>query len=199
MMKILIILLFASLTVNFGQAYYKELADNETAFIKKAYNSLLDRQEARENRTFRVYKYIQRQNRHIPQAVAWDMSQAIIETTEQYNLDLSLFMRIFHVESRAVHITDYGVIRSVKGARGIGQVMPFWAETCPHARTASDLNYATINIKCAGFVLSHYMEKYKDKTLAVVAYNSGPRGVNAYLKGRPYKETVFYVANVLEV
>lgn len=187
--------LFISITINFWLLVVNEKTTSKANAAIAAQRTMADILEAEEHQINSVYKTIKTKNKHIPNDVVYDMAKAVIDSSIKYNIGIDWLLRIYHVESRTVHIAPNGtVVLSLAGAKGVAQVMPFWAKSCPHANKASDLNYATINIKCGAFVLRHYLNKYNDNiVLALVAYNGGIRGVNAYKRGRPYQETQLYL------
>jgi Transglycosylase SLT domain/Domain of unknown function (DUF4124) len=84
--------------------------------------------------------------------------------------------------------------RSLKGAMGLMQLMP---ETAAAYRVANAYDPAE-NIRAGVAYLKTLMTRYdNDVSLALAAYNAGPRAVDKY--GRtvpPYKETRNYVAQI---
>jgi soluble lytic murein transglycosylase-like protein len=84
--------------------------------------------------------------------------------------------------------------RSVKGAMGLMQLMP---ETAAEYRVANAYDPRE-NIRAGVAYLKTLMTRYdNDVSLALAAYNAGPRAVDRY--GRtvpPYKETRTYVARI---
>ena len=61
--------------------------------------------------------------------------------------------------------------KSPAGARGLMQVMPFWAEDC------GDLWDIDTNIMCGIKIYQEYEKMFKRTDLALTAYNRGPAAV----------------------
>ncbi len=113
--------------------------------------------------------------------------RSIVEAAAQENgVDPDLVMKVIKQESVGdPHAT------SVKGAKGLMQIMPehygTYGITDPYDPTQS--------IKAGTKLLKELLDKYNgDTRLALVDYNGGPKAVEAYKAGRPYKETTGYLA-----
>jgi hypothetical protein len=112
------------------------------------------------------------------------------EIARTYNLDPRLLHAIAKVESnynpRAV---------SPKGALGVMQLIPSTARLVG----VSDLFDPRENIHGGARYLKYLLDKFGDLTLALAAYNAGPKAVEAYGGIPPYEETQRYVRSVLSL
>jgi hypothetical protein len=112
------------------------------------------------------------------------------EVARTYNLDPKLLHAIAKVESnynpRAV---------SPKGALGVMQLIPSTARLVG----VSDPFDPRENIHGGARYLKYLLDKFGDLTLALAAYNAGPKAVEAYGGIPPYAETQRYVRSVLSL
>jgi hypothetical protein len=112
------------------------------------------------------------------------------EIARTYNLDPKLLQAIAKVESnynpRAV---------SPKGALGVMQLIPSTARLVG----VSDPFDPRENIQGGARYLRYLLDKFGDLTLALAAYNAGPKAVEAYGGIPPYEETQRYVHSVLSL
>jgi len=112
------------------------------------------------------------------------------EVARTYNLDPKLLHAIAKVESnynpRAV---------SPKGALGVMQLIPSTARLVG----VSDPFDPRENIHGGARYLRYLLDKFGDLTLALAAYNAGPKAVEAYGGIPPYAETQRYVRSVLSL
>jgi soluble lytic murein transglycosylase-like protein len=94
-----------------------------------------------------------------------------------YGQDPDLVLSIIAVES---HFNPRAV--SNKGAIGLMQVMPQWKRVLG---ITDDLNDPETSIKYGLQILGFYLEMYKDRQMALTAYNRGPGPVDmALMKGK---------------
>jgi len=120
-----------------------------------------------------------------------DYHQIVHEKASNYNIDPSLIKAVIKTESnwncRAV---------SRKGAMGLMQLMP---------STANDMNVRNPfdpeeNIEGGTKYLKYLLEKFNgDLTLALAAYNAGPKTVEKFGYVPPITETKQYVNRVLSL
>ena len=112
------------------------------------------------------------------------------EIARTYNLDPKLLHAIAKVESnynpRAV---------SPKGALGVMQLIPSTARLVG----VSDPFDPRENIHGGARYLRYLLDRFGDLTLALAAYNAGPKAVEAYGGIPPYAETQRYVRSVLSL
>ena len=124
-----------------------------------------------------------------PLVVNADYSSYVQKSARKYEIEPELIHAVIRTESngnnRAV---------SKKGAMGLMQLMP---------STASDMNVGNPfnpeeNIEGGTRYLRYLIEKFNGNlTLAVAAYNSGPKTVERYGNVPPISETKQYVSRVL--
>ncbi len=107
-----------------------------------------------------------------------------------YHVDPRLIMALIAVES-GFHVTA----QSPAGAYGLGQLMPAtWRAMGVHPGDPVANVYATVR------VLKGNLERLGgDPALALAAYNAGRGAVERYTGIPPYRETQWYVYNVLAV
>lgn len=133
---------------------------------------------SKKSRKKRVYKRV---NSSIYDAI-------LVEKARKYGIDASLVKALITVESgfnpRAV---------SRKGAIGLMQLMPETAKLYG----ADDPFDPEQNIEAGVRYLSELLKKFKDKKLALAAYNAGESAVRKYGGIPPYRETKSFVKNVL--
>jgi hypothetical protein len=118
-----------------------------------------------------------------------DYHRIVSEKAVNYNLDPSLIKAVIQTES---NWNDHAV--SNKGAMGLMQLMP---------STANDLNVRNPfdpeeNIEGGTKYLKYLLERFNgDLTLALAAYNAGPKTVERFGCVPPISETRQYVKKVL--
>lgn len=120
-----------------------------------------------------------------------EVSNIVLEKASKYNLDPSLVHAVIKAESNG---NPYAV--SKKGAMGLMQLMP---------STASDLRVRNPfdpedNIDGGTRYLRYLIDKFGgDLTLALAAYNAGPKTVEKTGNVPPIPETKHYVKKVLSL
>lgn len=116
---------------------------------------------------------------------------AIIEqASDRFSLDPSLIKAVIKAESGFNHMAT-----SVKGARGLMQLMPGTAE----AMEVEDPYNPEENIFGGARYLSLLLQRFKDDmTLGLAAYNAGPEKVEAHQGVPPYPETKNFIKRVLD-
>jgi len=142
----------------------------------------------------RVYKDKSNTSTDIAQEKSKDSAdyQSIIHAkAETYDIDPSLIKAVIETES---NWNSMAISR--KGAMGLMQLMP---------STASDMDVSNPfnpeeNIEGGTRYLRYLIERFKgDLTLALAAYNAGPKAVEKYGYIPPYTETRQYVNKVLSL
>lgn len=122
-------------------------------------------------------------------AVNADYSRYVQKSAQKYEIEPELIHAVIRTESNGNHRAV-----SKKGAMGLMQLMP---------STASDMNVGNPfnpeeNIEGGTRYLRSLIEKFNGNlTLAIAAYNSGPKTVERYGNVPPISETRHYVNSVL--
>jgi len=129
-------------------------------------------------------------NPALPGAQVDAIVRSVLYFSTTYRVDPRLVMALIAVES-GFRITA----RSPAGAYGLGQLMPAtWQAMRVHPGDPVANVYATVR------VLKGNMERLGgDPVLALAAYNAGRGAVERYTGIPPYRETQWYVYNVLSV
>jgi len=112
----------------------------------------------------------------------------IREASRMYNIDHTLIKAVIKAES---NFNRWAI--SPKGARGLMQIMP------QNFRTLGIYNpfNPRENIMAGTLYLRRMFNKFDNMSLALAAYNAGPKAVSTYKSIPPYKETQEYVRRVL--
>jgi|GEM_PF-1511037 len=109
--------------------------------------------------------------------LAREIAQNVSRYCALYGHDPDLVLSIIAVES---HFNPRAV--SNKGALGLMQVMPQWKRVLG---ITEDLKDPETSIKYGLQILGFYLEMYKDRKMALTAYNRGPGPVDmALMKGQ---------------
>lgn len=124
-------------------------------------------------------------------AAPTELADKIREAARHAYLDPRLVEAVVRVESgfktRAI---------SPKGAMGLMQVTPETAEEC----NIPNAYHAMSNLMGACDCLRKLINRYQgDLSLALAAYNAGPRHVDHYNGIPPFRETQAYVRRVLSI
>lgn len=109
---------------------------------------------------------------------------------EIYQQDSDLILAIMYIESRF----DPNAV-SNKGALGLMQVMPQWQKVLG---MAGDLKDPETSIKYGLQVLGFYQEMYRDREMALTAYNRGPGPIDmALMNNKEFRNG--YAAKIIDV
>ena len=128
--------------------------------------------------TFRIYSVLKFQAAHLPEALIWDIAEAIHEESDRHSLDPILVLAVINVESR---FQPRAVSR--RGARGLMQLRPFVANALAEEmklykwQGEKSLDDPILNIKLGVFYLSKLKTTFRDLRLALAAYQWGPTKV----------------------
>jgi soluble lytic murein transglycosylase-like protein len=122
--------------------------------------------------------------------VAQNITDAITEAAEKYDLDPNLIKAVIRAESNF----DTDVV-SKSGAMGLMQLMPRTAESLG----VTDAFNVFQNVDGGAAYLSKMLDRFGgDEELALAAYNAGAAAVNKYGGIPPYTETQNYVPKVID-
>jgi hypothetical protein len=184
----LIILCFILFSVNFAYAdIYKYIDENgvicytDTTFGKKAKRVIKDNSDTATNQ----------QSASTDSKKPKSYHRIIHEKASEYNIDPSLIKAVITTESNWNHRAI-----SRKGAMGLMQLMP---------ATANNMNVRNPfnpeeNIEGGTKYLKYLLERFNgDLTLALAAYNAGPKAVEKFGYVPPITETKQYVKKVLSL
>ncbi len=126
-----------------------------------------------------------------PAADTRDYSAYVEQAASKYEIEPELIKAVIKAESNGNHRAV-----SSKGAMGLMQLMP---------STAYDMNVINPfnpeeNIEGGTRYLRFLLEKFNgDLTLALAAYNAGPKTVEKYMTVPPISETKQYVKKILSI
>jgi hypothetical protein len=117
-----------------------------------------------------------------------DYSDLIEQAGRQYNVDPKLLSLMLSTESGG----DPSAV-SKKGATGLLQLMPGTARDMG----VTDPRDPAQNIMAGAKYLSQQLDKYRDPSVALAAYNAGPGAVDQHGGIPPYPETQNYVKKIM--
>lgn len=139
-----------------------------------------------------------------PLGVAWlpasvrRHEQAIVRAAERHGVDPGLLAIMVYTESRG-----RADARSPAGARGLMQLMPSTAAEIARARgmpapTPARLEDPAYNLDMGAWYMARQLERHRDLSLALAAYNAGPGRVAAHRRGEATlpEETRRYQATI---
>lgn len=174
-------------------------ANTELQAEVSSYKHLFDSTEMEAHELQKINTQLKKRNKHVPPIVVDRWAKSIQESSQFYDLNVDILMRLYRIESAQVHYSTEGFITvSNKNAGGLGQIMRFWYKQCPHSSRPKDLDNANVNIMCTAYILRHYLnENDQNLFLALTAYNSGPNGVRLMKRGRDITDG--YARKILRV
>jgi soluble lytic murein transglycosylase-like protein len=102
-----------------------------------------------------------------------DITYSVYKYSKQEDVEANLILALIYIESSFnPEATSY------LGARGLMQVMPFWANSLEYINYYNDFYDIDTNIRAGIEIFQMYMEKFdNDQKLALLAYNRGPSAV----------------------
>lgn len=161
---------------------------------------LVDRAEGKEvDRKLGIYSVLKLHGRHLSEESSWAITESIDEESKKQALDPMLILAVITVESRFQH-----TVVSAKGARGLMQIRPLTAQglgktiDLKHCGGIGCLNDPVLNIRLGTLYLGQLKKRFRDLTLALAAYNSGPTEIQRRLEtGQPIPRR--YAVKVLSV
>ena len=111
--------------------------------------------------------------------------ECVIESAQEFSVEGALIASIANAES------GYRIdARSSKGAVGIMQILPSTAKwiagNLGEEFEEEKLSEPQVNIRYGSYYLSYLLEMFKDRDLAICAYNAGQANVKAWLENEEY-------------
>jgi len=119
-----------------------------------------------------------------------EIARLVIEASQRHNVDAGFAVAVVTAESRFDRLRN-----SPKGARGPMQLMPATAERFGVA----DICDPEQNIDGGVRYLRALTDEFRNPLLVAAAYNAGEGRVREYGGIPPFKETIGYVAEVLNI
>ena len=113
-------------------------------------------------------------NRMVNELARQEFLQTVWYETTRAGLELSLVLGLIQVES---NFRKYAI--SHAGARGLMQVMPFWARVIGDG-DASRLFHMQTNLRFGCVILRHYLEREKGNLYLALGRYNGSRGQPQY-------------------
>ena len=113
-------------------------------------------------------------NRMVNELARQEFLQTVWYETTRAGLELSLVLGLIQVES---NFRKYAI--SYAGARGLMQVMPFWARVIGDG-DASRLFHMQTNLRFGCVILRHYLEREKGNLYLALGRYNGSRGQPQY-------------------
>ena len=158
----------------------------------KAMASYPQVQEEQENLTLKVMKVVQKRSGNtIGLDRAYHIARATIEASHETGASLPLMLSIIQSES---HFNPKAT--SHMGARGLYQVMPFWASKMEFIKHPDELYDIYTNARAAARIIKIYQDKCGTQINQFMwCYNAGPAN---YFKKRLPAETKVYLKVVNE-
>jgi soluble lytic murein transglycosylase-like protein len=143
--------------------------------------------EAQKQRVDLLVAHILERNPSLGDAYARTLAWTFHVAADHYKVDERLLVSICGAES------DFRAFASsTKGAIGICQVMPFWAQRLGLIKSPADLTNFWTNIRAAAAILRYYLDRCGPNWQgAVSCYHGGPGSLE-----HPEVSTVHYLATV---
>jgi len=132
-------------------------------------------------------KYVRRYLRDYVELTEWDIEKLARKYGSRFNLNPATIMAVIKAES------DFDVNAvSSKGAQGLMQLMP---DTSKLLKVRDPFDPEQ-NIRGGSQYLAMMVDRYRQRKLALAAYNAGPATVDRYKGVPPFKETRAYITRV---
>ncbi|SMH26575.1 Transglycosylase SLT domain-containing protein [Mesorhizobium australicum] len=119
-----------------------------------------------------------------------EIARLVIEAAQRHNVDAEFAVAVVTAESRLDRLRN-----SPKGARGPMQLMPATAERFG----VTDICDPEQNIEGGVRYLRELTDEFRNPLLVAAAYNAGEGRVREHGGMPPFKETLRYVAEVLNI
>ncbi|WP_244561603.1 lytic transglycosylase domain-containing protein [Mesorhizobium australicum] len=123
-------------------------------------------------------------------ATSAEITRLVIEASQRHNVDAGFALAVVTAESRLDRLRN-----SPKGARGPMQLMPATAERFG----VTDICDPEENIDGGVRYLRELTDEFKNPLLVAAAYNAGEGRVREHVGIPPFRETLRYVAEVLNI
>ena len=166
---------------NAGQQAEERLADSVRVLLRQAVSAGLPelRPFASRDDEARFYRWRSIMGERIAVHVLAEYQRLAILNTVDYEarragLEPALVLGVIDVESRFNPSANSPV-----GARGLMQVMPFWAKTIGDGN-ANRLYHTRINVRFGCVILRHYLDREKGDVVRALARYNGSLGQTTY-------------------
>ncbi len=175
---------FVALVCNVFQYGYLENVERKHAQVVAAYEKENFIEE--ETREF-LEEYIRNHNRTLNSVWIKRLAATYYHAGREFRIDPMLLVALSKPESS---FDKYAI--SHKGARGLMQVMPFWAKEIPFLSHPDDLWVPELNIRAGAYILAKYIRECGGLEMGLRCYHGGYKAIT-----NPIVDTLLHVDNVL--
>ena len=169
----LVLVLVASIAYNFNLSGEIDNLKNELLVANTEIALTHDLQNEKEKRYEVLSDSIQAMKPGLDLTLNTRYTKAILDAADEFNLPEQLILSVAYHESRFAPRAH-----SYAGARGIMQVMPFWAKEISFVKNSEALYTPETSFRAGAYILAEYLTLAKgDTKLALLFYNRGPAAV----------------------